>query len=126
MDTYGYNICKLTCNGGKWTTCGGGYDMIGTVVGKYLQDMWQDELQAFVVKNQADLVPYGSESLGWKQLPDYYGLFVKQDGNVLLDGGCGLECMLKIAEAIGLTYQKVVNKKGNVDAILLIKESNHD
>jgi hypothetical protein len=40
QDTYGYNICRLddTRTGKRYHLNGGGYDMIGTVLGDWLED----------------------------------------------------------------------------------------
>jgi hypothetical protein len=44
-DTYGYNICSLYVDGQKVaSTCGGGYDMEGTVLGNWIARAFNDEL----------------------------------------------------------------------------------
>lgn len=46
-DTAGYNICSLYVDGRKVaSTCGGGYDMKGTVLGKYIAGAYADRLLA--------------------------------------------------------------------------------
>lgn len=96
-DTEGYNICRLDDgNTGKRYKCmGGGYDMIGTVFGDWLKDVYQAELQA----NRAVVT-------------GMYGARSREDGSVSLDGACGLECMLDIAKAIGLEVEREYVKKG--------------
>lgn len=56
-ETYGYNICRLDdSQTGKRYRCLGGYDMMGTVVGQWLEDLFQPQLKqldlsdAFAVK----------------------------------------------------------------------------
>lgn len=110
-ETYGYNICRLDDqNTGKRYKClGGGYDMVGTVIGQWLEDVYQEQLKQFIQNNSSDLVDYGN---GYrKQLPNFYGLFVRPDGSVHLDGGCGDDCMRKIAEAIGVKLSSNYNQR---------------
>lgn len=46
--TYGGNICRLddTTTDKRYRCSGGGYDMTGTVLGDWLTDVYQSELQA--------------------------------------------------------------------------------
>lgn len=110
-ETEGYNICRLDDNetGKRYKTIGGGYDMIGTVIGQLIADQYQDRLQSFVNANKDKLQPYGVTS--WQQLPEHYGLFVKSNGSVSLDGACGLDCMIKIAKNIGVDITSDYNQR---------------
>lgn len=117
-DTYGYNICRLDDRQGRrrFRTCGGGYDMIGTVFGQWLQENYQERLREFFAARKDALQDYGST--GWKVHPDFYGAHVRpyQDGSgfkVSLDGACGFESMRRIAEAIGLELQWEGNRRGH-------------
>ena len=115
-DTYGYNICRLDSrNSGRRYRCsGGGYDMVGTVFGEWLETEYQEELKALV--KDLPKVPYGSTS--WLQIaedinPSFYGLTIRPtDGFVNLQGSCGLESMRRIARALGLSIEGEYNKKG--------------
>lgn len=120
QDTYGYNICSLWSHGCKVATCmGGGYDMLGTSLGNYLESAYQKELQAAFIARQADATTYARQSL---QLPSYYGMHMAPDGKVHLDGGCGFSAMEKIAtELLGLEYDRSINKRGHITAIYLCK-----
>lgn len=102
-DTDGYNICRLDDNNtGKRYKCnGGGYDMVGTCFGQWLADVYQEQLQA-AGKVVTDL--YGAKVYN-SGAPNY-------DTRVSLDGACGFESMLKIAEAIGLEVEREYVKKG--------------
>lgn len=113
-ETYGYNICKLQDRwGGKpYRTCGGGYDMIGTVFGAWLADVYQDKLKALVSERSAELVPYAQT--GWMKIESLYGLTARKNGTVHLDGACGLESMIRVAEAIGLEVERQGDKKGQL------------
>lgn len=110
-DTYGYNIATLTDRNTskRYRTCGGGYDMTGTVFGQWLTETHQERL----LKLKPESVPYtGSRT----QHPTLYGLFFKTDtGAAYCDGGCGIESMLRIAETIGLSVEKTHTKRGRCD-----------
>lgn len=111
-DTYGYNICTLTDGntGKKYKTCGGGYDMVGTVFADWLEDAYQAELQLFVNEFKDALVYSHGRYL---KHPKYYGMSYNANENTIhLDGGCGLESILRIAEAIGLDVQREYIKTG--------------
>lgn len=115
VDTYGYNIARLDSrNTGKRYRCmGGGYDMTGTVFGKWLMFEHQDKLQALVNTRAAELVDCGYQVAGYKKLPDLYGLNQKPDGSVTVDGACGINSMIRIAEACGFAVQCNYNRKGH-------------
>lgn len=117
-DTYGYNICRLDShNSGRRYKCmGGGYDMIGTVFGDWLECEYQDELRAHVAG--LPLEECGYSVAGYKRVkeeinPKYYGLTVKPDGHVSLDGACGISSMQQIARALGFNIQWEGNRKGH-------------
>lgn len=115
QDTYGYNICRLDSrdSGKRYKCMGGGYDMIGTVFGEWLVAEHQEALQALFAKYPAE--PYALT--GWTVIKEFYGMFKEADGNIRLDGGCGIESMIRIAEATGLEvereYQKTGRNRGN-------------
>jgi hypothetical protein len=114
-ETYGYNICRLDdfLTGKRYKTCGGGYDMTGTVFADWLQDNFQAELIA--LKDRAYYV-YDRHSLNTPARPDsFYGMYddtQSKKGNITLDGGCGLESIIEIAKAIGLQVQREYIKTG--------------
>lgn len=108
-DTYGYNICRLDCHttGERFRTIGGGYDMVGTVAAQWLCKNYQTELQAYCKTLESK--PYAST--GWLCFPEYYGMHQKADGSVYIDGACGLDCVWKIARAIGLQISQQLDRK---------------
>lgn len=115
-DTYGYNICRLNsrASGRRYRTCGGGYDMIGTVFGDWLESEFQAELVE--LSKGLELELYGDGKTGIRvptRKAGLYGFFVNPNGSVTLDGGCGITSMKQIAEAIGLEVQWEGNKKGH-------------
>ena len=93
-DTYGYNICTLIDgNTDKKHRCmGGGYDMTGTVVGKWLETTFQQRLRA-------------------TDLTGFYGVRKHPDGHVALEGSCGLDSMWRIAEKIGMTHRQWIGTR---------------
>ena len=128
-DTYGYNICKLTDTATRkvYRTLGGGYDMLGTVVGDWMQDAYQDRLRA--ISDRAGSVYTDGVGGSYKTftneygrtLPDhFYGMTREYtSGNVTLDGACGLRAMEYVAEAIGVDLRAIVNRKGHVTGYLV-------
>lgn len=108
-ETYGYNICRLDDNnsGKRYRTIGGGYDMVGTVVADWLQDAHQEALVGLA--GTLESKPYAGTT---KAFPKFYGMFQHEDGHVSLDGGCGLECIRKIAGAIGVSWTQAMNRRG--------------
>lgn len=112
-DTEGYNICRLDSRdtGTRYKCMGGGYDMIGTVFGDFLEAEHQIQLQAWTHKQAMEDAGYVTK--GYKRLVnDHRGVVIKPDGAVSLDGACGIESMLRIAEAIGLDVEREYITKG--------------
>lgn len=112
-DTFGYNICRLDdrSTDKRYKCMGGGYDMVGTVVGNYLQEAFQKELLS--IQGNAyhiNSAKFGYiENVGSNRL---YGMLHDQvNGLVMIDGGCGLESVKRIAEAIGVTITSNYNKR---------------
>lgn len=62
---------------------GYGYDKVGTVLGKWLMSLYEEELNKLEVSS-------------------FYGLYQNDKGHKWLEGACGQECMRDIAKAIGL------------------------
>ena len=125
QDTYGYNICRLDDirTGKRYRTCGGGYDMIGSVLGDWLEDRFQEELRALV----ADLPKQKYGGTSYMQIseeinPKYYGLTISPDGKVCLDGACGVSSMQQIGRALGLKFQWLGNRKGHTTGYFISKE----
>lgn len=107
-DTYGYNICTLLVDGEKvGKTCGGGYDMQGTVLAQWLQNEYQQQLQEHFKKEMSEVTykDYAAYS-GYKSINGFYGAQISgPEGKPLritLDGGCGFNSIEHIANAIGI------------------------
>lgn len=109
-DTNGYNICRLddSKTHKRYKCMGGGYDMVGTVFGRWLEDVYQEDLKAI----PGVRVDCGYAVPGYTRINGLYGLTFKPNGMAKLDGACGVTSMISKAEAIGLTVQWESNKKG--------------
>ena len=106
-DTYGYTIVTATDNATDkaYRTCGGGYDMRGTVVADWLESVAQDRLLALAALcGRDDSRTYGTDNK-WAPIKGYYGSTINPDGSISLDGGCGIESIRHIAEAVGIVIR---------------------
>ena len=113
-DTYGYSICRLddTSTGERFKCMGGGYDMQGTVFGEWLAANYQPELLALKDRANYTLTKAG-EFIPANREDSLYGMaYLEKDNRISLDGACGLECMIRIAEAIGLEVERDYIAKG--------------
>ena len=115
-DTYGYNICRLDSrqSGSRYKCMGGGYDMVGKVFGDWLECEYQRELVSHV--ESLPKIPYGNGKrlqISEEINPSYYGLTIREDGSVSLDGACGFDSMRRIANALGLEIEYERNRRGN-------------
>lgn len=105
-DTYGYNICRLDDRrtDKRYKCMGGGYDMIGTCLGEWLQDVYQDRLVKLAA-NHEYIEEAGYTVKGYFKHKDLYGITFKIDGaevKATVDGACGVESVIRIAEAVGI------------------------
>ena len=121
QDTYGYSIVTLTdgLTGEKCRAIGGGYDLIGTVFGEWLQHCLKTNTflrQAFAKGVAQELKKYPDDRL--------YGLNMKTrkgkdgwvkaklnreilNGDFHLDGGCGCNLMEQFAKMCGLNVKSL-------------------
>ena len=128
MNSYGWNICRLDdrATDHRFRTCGGGYDMIGTVLGEWLAATYQDRLRAIGARAGS----YYSKASGHKShrtadnmrpLTGYlYGMTRNDDtGTVTIHGACGTESVRAIADAIGVGLTATYNRRGHVDGYMV-------
>lgn len=110
-DTYGYNICRAVSrqSGKTYRTIGGGYDMVGTVISDWFAAEHQKELQALYVREYMKFKAYSQT--GHHCHCELYGLFARLDGSLYMDGGTGIDCMLRIIEACGYEVQRQYNPR---------------
>lgn len=120
QDTYGYNICRLDVRStGRRLKCmGGGYDMVGTVVGEWLQAAYQVRLVELANNSHNNSGVPLSRGGRYIRIAEFYGMTYDRDGdssqpcNVRLDGACGIESMQRIAAALGLSLSRTYVAKG--------------
>ena len=119
-ETYGYTLASLkdTKTGKFYRACGGGYDMRGTVLGEWLNDVFKVELKSIAPKAMAKfskktgLVHAERPQNGYYDRDKIlYGTYAYYDdsGNlekVLIDGACGESEVLALAKEIGLDVEK--------------------
>jgi hypothetical protein len=125
QDTYGYNICRLDdrSTGQRFRTSGGGYDMIGTVLGQWLATNFQDELLKMTRKAGAVFTKKGGYKSYNGKSGKFYGMtYFKDDNRVSLDGACGTSCMIAVAEALGFEVQWEGNRKGHTTGYIVSRE----
>lgn len=106
-ETHGYNRVSLYDGAKKYSAIGGGYDMIGTVFGEWLQEN-------YLVRIITRCKP--SEEGG------FYGLH-KYENKYYLDGACGLECMKAIAKEIGLEVKSIWNSRRKTTTHFIIVDN---
>lgn len=113
-DTYGYNICRLDDRneGQRFKCMGGGYDMVGTVFAQWLCCNFQARLLA--IKDRASTVfPKDGAHYSGNSENSLYGMrYHEKDDRIYIDGACGLDCVLRIADIIGLDVQRDYIAKG--------------
>lgn len=117
-DTYGYNICRLDDHntGKRYRVNGGGYDMIGAALGEWLQTTQQARLMALKDNGPQGApvtVDCGYATPGYLKRPDLYGLTFNPTGKATVDGACGVESVIKIAEACGISVTRDWNRRAN-------------
>lgn len=105
-ETYGWNRVTLHDHGKKYATCGGGYDMLGTVFADWLMSNYRDKI-----------IQLTSHQDG-----GFYGLNRYSTGAWHLDGGCGLDCVKTIANAIGLDVQSIWNERKKTTTHFIVME----
>lgn len=129
-ETFGYNIVTLTdtTTGKRYRCNGGGYDMVGTVFGQWLQDVHADALAE--IAGQAHIIrPLTGDRIEQDYGRSLYGMTASYKDtarpvHIYLDGACGFESMRTIAKAIGLTVKSMdVDRKGNARGYLIERES---
>ena len=112
-ETYGYTLCTITDTdtGKRYRTCGGGYDLEGTVLAEWLADIHQAKLLAHL---QGQGMQPGDRASGGDQARQNgwtYGAGITSKGVAYMDGACGQSEVTRLAKALGLTF-KPLHKYG--------------
>lgn len=121
QDTYGYNICRLDSRTKRYKCSGGGYDMVGTVFGMWLNAEHQERLKKLFSDRPVEDCKY--QVPGYNKIPGLYGITLSPKGEAHCDGGCGINSMISIAEAIGIEVQTTGNRKGRTDGFIVSWEA---
>ena len=141
-ETYGYPIMRLIDShyqGKAYKSMGGGYDVHGTNLGHWLQDIIKENdllLQAFAIDllkyiKKENEIPYGLNfPRDFFQRDDRNRIIIKNYAKIkrailektwTLDGACGERCMKDIALIVGIEikdqYQRA-KRKGQTDKYL--------
>lgn len=134
-ETYGQNICRLDVRStnDRYKTLGGGYDMIGSVVGTWLQKHYQTRLVE--ISSRARLHYTRDHTSGSlknrenKSADALYGMSSyltpkNKTGNelentVLINGSCGINSVTAIALSIGVSISSVANRKGHLTGFMV-------
>lgn len=107
-DTFGYTIVRATdvATGKVYKCMGGGYDMVGTVVADWLEDVHQGGLRAI-----SDRAYYRLDNGDRVHLDGLYGMTTRTDGAVSVDGACGIKSVIRVGEVVGLHFQRTFNRR---------------
>lgn len=105
-DSYGDNRLTLLDGNTKYVTCGGGYDMVGTVFAMWLMTNYREKI--------IQLQPH--------QDGGFYGLNRYESGHWHLDGACGLDCIKTIANAIGLDVRSIWSERKKTTTHFIVTE----
>lgn len=124
-DSYGYNRVTLldSTSGKKFAAVGGGYDMLGTVFGDWIEANYQPELltlqcNAATIWNSASKKQTRSEKPNFYEHCDrplseckLYGMsFYLIENKISIDGSCGLDSMKQIAHCLGLEIEDIYSR----------------
>lgn len=115
QDTYGYNICRLDTPAGRFRTCGGGYDMTSTVLGKFLAEAYQSRLVSLADRAH---YKYDGRLVVSERADSIYGMMFDTERNrVSIDGACGTAG--DIAAMIGVSLEPVYSPRGKLVGYLM-------
>ena len=111
----GYGSSRIVDGNGttlsKATGCG--YDRFGTAIGDFIEATFQNELRRLA--KRFCKTKYTADR---KSSKEFYGMFLRKDKSVALDGACGERAMTDILACIGFELVKVGEHKttysGNV------------
>jgi hypothetical protein len=125
-DTYGYN--RLTAldleTKKKYVAIGGGYDMLGTVIGDLVADKLQSHISMltpyYIITNN-----YGLEKTNSRNA--FYGLTFNQlTGKAIIENGCGMANVTKIIEACGYQLTGFYAKSKKESYLVLTQQQQGD
>lgn len=125
-ETAGWTVVTLrdSKTGKAFKACGGGFDLEGTVFAEWLEDAHADALAriapglAYSIRTDKRTTTYSRpEGATGRAL---YGLtWIPATQRASLDGGCGLDSMIRIAEAVGLEVKRIGDRRGHLRALVV-------
>ena len=117
-DTYGWNICSVTdqVTSKRYSCNGGGYDMLATSFGAWLTETYQNALRE--IGDRAHMT-YNEIFDATRNDDGLYGMYRYDDGRISLDGACGIEPMLEIARALGISVHATRDRKGHTTGYII-------
>lgn len=108
-DTYGYNLVTAidSTTGKRFQECGGGYDMVGSAMGRWLASTLQSEFKSYLESfgmSEGDYCHSGdmARENNWP-----YGAGISLKGNAFIDGACGFNEIRKALNGMGYTIESV-------------------
>lgn len=105
-DTYGYNICSLWIDGRKVASCdGGGYDLMGTCLGEWLEATFAERLCEQIKQNMYALEFHHADHKPDENGARYSQIPTAHHTLATINGACGMQTVMAIGEAIGLTFE---------------------
>lgn len=115
-DSYGQRVVRLKQCGHprSYAAVGGGYDLVGSALGKWLQAELQVCLRA-LPKSRIFTTYLDDKDTSYvnKNYMALYGTS-RRHGVTSIDCACGLESVFKVFEAIGIDVEKVPDGKGSL------------
>lgn len=116
QDTYGYNICSLYVDGKKqFSTCGGGYDMKGTVFAQWVKANFLEKLKTLKSNRGSMDDNTGFYGLTFSRIGENgrheYCKEYEPKANIHLDGACGFSSITAICKEIGIEVEYVTSEK---------------
>jgi len=107
-DTYGYNRLALKDSRENTlsVTCGGGYDMQGTLLGNFINDNFSELLKRINSGDFYGLTHYNSKRHKHQKKSS-------KNTRTYVDGGCGIESMRKILAKIGFEFKFISETTNN-------------
>lgn len=122
-DTWGYTIVTLRQQGARgqymepypprrYSCSGGGYDMRGTVLGKFITDYFREGLKKLSSEEFYGLFFWSKSAPGkpYRKHVRYH-----EGDEIVADGGCGWSCMRAIINALGFEIMQVARSTNRED-----------
>jgi hypothetical protein len=106
VETYGYTLVTLTdtMTGERHRASGGGYDMVSTTLGDFIQDKYQERLSALARQVQSIEIEQGVDH---RRGDLRATAFDAVTGMVSVDGGCGFGSLQDVAKHIGIVCEPI-------------------